>query len=119
MKLLRQHTTEKWVLMYIERWLKAGVEQADGTIVARTKGTPQGGVISPLLAKVYLHHGFDQWMAEAYANNPFERYADDIIIHCHSKQEAEALVAALQQRMGEYELMLHPEKTRIVYCKNY
>jgi RNA-directed DNA polymerase len=86
MQLLEQHTNEKWVWMYVERWLKAGVEQADGSISARTKGTPQGGVISPLLANIYLHHGFDQWMTEVNPNNPFERYADDIVIHCSSKQ---------------------------------
>jgi len=119
MKLLKQHSSEKWVLMYIERWLKAGVEQQDGTIAARTKGTPQGGVISPLLANVYLHHAFDQWREVTYPSNPFERYADDIVIHCHSKEEAEALLAALHRRIGEYELTLHPEKTRIVYCKDY
>jgi RNA-directed DNA polymerase len=118
-KLMRQHTQEKWVLMYVERWLKADVEQQDSTIEARIKGTPQGGVISPLLANVYLHHGFDQWMEATYANNPFERYADDIVIHCKSKEEAEGLLAALHRRMAEYELTLHSEKTKIVYCKNY
>ena len=75
MRLLQQHTTEKWVLLYAERWLKAGVEQEDKSIVARTKGTPQGGVISPLLANLYLHHGFDKWMDEVNPHNPFERYA--------------------------------------------
>ena len=119
MQLLQQHTQEKWVLMYVERWLKAGVEQADGSIVARTKGTPQGGVISPLLANVYLHHGFDKWMDEVNLQNPFERYADDIVIHCSSKEEAEQLLEKLKVRMQQYELELHPEKTQIVYCKNY
>lgn len=119
MQLLEQHTNEKWVWMYVERWLKAGVEQADGSISARTKGTPQGGVISPLLANIYLHHGFDQWMTEVNANNPFERYADDIVIHCSSKQEAETLLDNLRIRMQSIGLELHPEKTKIVYCKNY
>lgn len=116
---LQQHTTEKWVLLYAERWLKAGVEQEDKSITARTKGTPQGGVISPLLANLYLHYGFDKWMDEQYPQNPFERYADDIVIHCSSKAEAEKLMGQLKTRMQEYELELHPEKTKIVYCKNY
>jgi RNA-directed DNA polymerase len=119
MQLLQQHTQEKWVLMYVERWLKAGVEQEDGSITTRTKGTPQGGVISPLLANLYLHHAFDEWMQENHQHNPFERYADDIVIHCRSKAEAEQLLAQLTARMEAYELMLHPEKTKIVYCKNY
>ena len=117
--LLQKHTDEKWVLMYVERWLKAGVEQEDGSIVARTKGTPQGGVISPLLANIYLHHGFDKWMEEVNPQNPFERYADDIVIHCSSKEEAEQLLEKLKVRMQQYELELHPDKTKIVHCKNY
>lgn len=119
LQLLQQHTTEKWVLLYAERWLKAGVEQEDKSIMARTKGTPQGGVISPLLANLYLHHGFDKWMNEINPHNPFERYADDIVIHCSSKEGAEQLLEKLKTRMQEYELELHPEKTKIVYCKNY
>jgi group II intron reverse transcriptase/maturase len=119
MQLLQQHTREKWVLMYIERWLKAGVEQEDGSIAARIKGTPQSGVISPLLANIYLHHCFDKWMDEVNPENPFERYADDIVIHCHSKEEAEELLRKLENRMHQYELELHPEKTRVVYCRNY
>lgn len=117
--LLQEHTQEKWVLLYVERWLKAGVEQEDGSIAARTKGTPQGGVVSPLLANLYLHHAFDIWMQENYRQNPFERYADDIIVHCRSKEEAEQLHAQITKRMEAFELMLHPEKTKIVYCKNY
>jgi len=119
MELLSQHTQEKWVLMYVERWLKAGVEQEDSSIVARTKGTPQGGVISPLLANLYLHHAFDQWMEVTHSQYSFERYADDIVIHCGSKAEAEGMRIELETRMQEFELTLHPEKTKIVYCKNY
>ena len=119
MQLLQKHTAEKWVLMYAERWLKAGVEQEDGSIIARTKGTPQGGVISPLFANIYLHHAFDKWMDEMHPQNPFERYADDIVIHCKSKEEAEQFRIQLESRMQEFELTLHPEKTKIVYCKNY
>jgi len=119
MDLLGQHTQEKWVLLYVNRWLKAGVEQEDGSIVARTIGTPQGGVISPLLANLYLHHCFDEWMEEKASNNPFERYADDIVIHSRSKEEAEKLLSVLKERMSEFSLSLHPEKTKVVYCKNY
>lgn len=117
--LLGQHTQEKWILMYVERWLKAGVEQEDGSIKAREKGTPQGGVISPLLANIYLHHAFDKWMDEAHSQYSFERYADDIVIHCSSKEDAERMLEALRVRMEAFELTLHPEKTKIVYCKNY
>lgn len=119
MQMLQQHTNEKWVLLYAERWLKAGVEQEDGSVTARTKGTPQGGVISPLFANIYLHHAFDKWMNEYNMHNPFERYADDIVIHCDSKQEAEQLLTKLANRMQQFELTLHPEKTKLVYCKNY
>jgi RNA-directed DNA polymerase len=119
LKLLGEFTVEKWVLLYVERWLKAGIEQEDGSILARTKGTPQGGVVSPLLANLYLHHAFDKWMDQSNPNNPFERYADDIIIHCDSQSEAENLLIALEARMKEYSLTLHPEKTKVVYCKNY
>ncbi len=119
MELLKRHTQQRWVLLYVERWLKAGIEQEDGSIIERTKGTPQGGVISPLLANLYLHHAFDKWMEQSKVNNPFERYADDIVIHCCSKEEAEKLLAALEERMSEYLLTLHPEKTKVVYCKNY
>ena len=118
-ELVGQHTKERWVLMYVERWLKAGVEQEDGSITARIKGTPQGGVVSPLLANIYLHHAFDKWMDETHSHCPFERYADDIVIHCSSKEEAERMLEELKTRMQEFELTVHPEKTKIVYCKNY
>lgn len=119
MKMVQHHTQGKWVLLYIERWLKAGVEQLDGSIVARTKGTPQGGVISPLLSNLYLHHAFDKWMSRHFAVNPFERYADDIVVHCSSKEEAEHLLVSIRERLQGFGLELHPEKTKLVYCKNY
>jgi len=118
MEMLQKHTEDKWVLLYIQRWLKAGVEQEDGSIEERSKGTPQGGVISPLLANLYLHYGFDKWMDRDHPNNPFERYADDIVIHCSSKEQAYQLLKTLETQMGEYSLTLHPEKTKVVYCKN-
>jgi len=119
MRMLNHHTQEKWVLLYAERWLKAGIEQADGSIAVRQKGTPQGGVASPLFANLYLHHAFDMWMSKHFASNPFERYADDIIVHCNSKEEAEQLLSSIRERLSGFELELHPEKTKLVYCKNY
>jgi RNA-directed DNA polymerase len=115
---VRRHTDCAWLLLYVERWLKAPVEQEDGSIVARRSGTPQGGVISPLLANLYLHHAFDAWMAVDFPHIPFERYADDAICHCRSEAEAQALRQAISARLAEWKLELHPEKTRIVYCKD-
>ncbi len=118
MKAVRKHTDEKWVLLYIERWLKAPVEFKNGTQQSSEKGTPQGGVISPLLANLFLHYAFDQWMAREYPDIPFERYADDGVCHCKSEAQANALLEALSKRMKEVGLELHPEKTKIVYCKD-
>jgi RNA-directed DNA polymerase len=119
MKMVSHHIQEKWIILYTERWLKAGIEQADGSIAARKRGTPQGGVISPLLANLYLHHAFDMWMSKHFPSNPFERYADDIIVHCNSKTEAEQLLLSIRERLQGFDLELHPEKTKLVYCKNY
>lgn len=119
MKMVSYHTDEKWVLLYTERWLKVGAEQPDGSIVSREKGTPQGGVISPLLANLYLHHAFDMWMGKYFPSNPFERYADDIIVHCNSKSEGEKLLESIRERLLGFELDLHPEKTKLVYCQDY
>jgi RNA-directed DNA polymerase len=118
MRAVSRHTDSKWILLYVERWLKAPGQQRDGTLIARDKGTPQGGVISPLLANLFLHYAFDKWMERNYPNNPFERYADDVIAHCNSEAEAMNLKEAIQQRLQECKLELHPEKTRIVYCKD-
>src|ERR1035438_1076101 len=117
--LVKKHTSEKWVLMYIQRWLKAGVEQQNGSIQARQKGTPQGGSISTLLANIYLHHAFDLWMQEKYPQLAFERYADDSVVHCRSKQQAEELLKEIRERLHQFKLELNSEKTRIVYCKDY
>ena len=116
MKAVRKHLGASWEVLYIERWLAAGVLMPDGTIQEREQGTPQGGVISPLLANLYLHYAFDQWMAREHPGVPFERYADDIICHCDSRQQAEALQGQLKQRLAECRLTMHPEKTRVVYC---
>ena len=114
---VRALTDCPWVLLYIERWLKAPVQMEDGRVVARTAGTPQGGVISPLLANLFLHDAFDLWMAREYPHIPFERYADDAICHCRTEAEARAF-DALAARLVACKLVLHPEKTKIVYCKD-
>ena len=116
--LLQQHTQEKWVLMYVERWLKAPVEHEDGRLEYPTKGSPQGGVISPLLSNLYLHYTFDKWMSIHNSEIEFERFADDIVVHCASKPEAERLLASIRERFEQCGLILHAEKTKIVYCKN-
>ena len=118
LKAVRQHTDCRWVLLYIERWLKAPVQMEDGSLVARTAGTPQGGVISPLLANLFLHYAFDMWMAREFPHIPFERYADDAICHCRSAEEARVLWSALGERLAACKLVLHPVKTKIVYCKD-
>lgn len=118
MKAVEKHTESKWERLYIGRWLKAPLEKEDGTQEERYKGTPQGGVISPLLANLFLHYAFDQWMSRCYPDKPFERYADDIVVHCRSEAEAKGLKEQIGQRMVECKLELHPEKTQIVYCKD-
>ena len=115
---VRHHTDCPWVLLYIERWLKAPVQMEDGGVVPRQAGTPQGGVISPLLANLFLHYAFDMWMARTYPHIPFERYADDAICHCRSVEEAQVLWKALADRLSVCKLVLHPDKTQIVYCKD-
>jgi RNA-directed DNA polymerase len=117
MKAVRYHTTCKWVLLYIERWLTAPMQKEDGTIVGRDKGTPQGGVISPLLANLFMHYAFDKWMAKNFPKLPFCRYADDGLIHCRSLKQAQYLRERLSIRLKECKLELHPDKTKVVYCK--
>ncbi|MFC4765995.1 group II intron reverse transcriptase/maturase [Effusibacillus consociatus] len=118
MKAVRKHTDNPWVILYIERWLKAPMQMPDGSVVERTKGTPQGGVASPVLANLFLHYAFDKWMDKYHPDKPFARYADDAVAHCHSMRDAQELRASLEQRFKECGLELHPTKTRIVYCKD-
>lgn len=112
------HTDSPWVRLYIGRWLRAPVQRPDGTVEQRTRGTPQGGVVSPLLANLFLHYAFDLWMRRTFPSVRFERYADDAIVHCGSRREAEAVLEAIRGRLGQCGLELHPVKTRIVYCKD-
>ena len=118
MRAVRCHTSCGWVLLYIERWLQAPVQMPDGSVVVRERGTPQGGVVSPLLANLFLHYAFDMWMRRNHPDIPFERYADDAICHCESEEQAAALRQSLESRFAECGLTLHPEKTKIVYCKD-
>lgn len=118
LRAVRKHAPERWMVLYIERWLKAAVQMPDGTLQERTRGTPQGGVISPLLANLFLHYAFDRWVVRCARNIRFERYADDIVCHCETRLQAERFRAVLERRMAQCGLQLHPEKTRIVYCRD-
>lgn len=118
MQALRRHTQERWILLYVERWLKAEMVLSHGQRIPRERGTPQGGVISPLLANLFLHYVFDTWMDRQWSEVPFARYADDAVCHCRTEAEARRLVEALMERFAECGLRLHPEKTRVVYCRD-
>jgi len=118
MRAVRHHTDRRWVLLYIERWLRAPVLLPDGTRLRRERGTSQGSVVSPLLANLFLHYAFDRWMTDHCPGVPFERYADDVICHCRSEAQARSLRTALEARLAECKLELHPVKTKIVYCKD-
>lgn len=119
MNAVKHYVKEKWVILYIERWLKTPSPSLDklGTLVVPTQGIAQGGVISPLLANLFLHIAFDSWISREHPNHPFERYADDMIIHTHTRQEAENLLEAIIQRLQKCNLAINPEKTKIVYCQ--
>ena len=118
MKAVRKHTDNSWVILYIERWLKAPMQMPDGTCLPRSKGTPQGGVISPVLSNLFLHYVFDVWMGKNHPGKLWCRYADDGLVHCKTEQEAQRLLLELSDRFAECGLELHPEKTKIVYCKD-
>ena len=118
LKAVRHHCPDAWVLLYTERWLKAPVAMPDGSLQERDKGTPQGGVASPIYANLYLHYAFDMWMKRRFPAIPFERYADDAVCHCRTEHEAESLKAALRDRLAECGLALHPDKTKVVYCRD-
>ncbi len=118
MKAIRFHTKEKWIHLHVERWLKASLQQEDGQLIKRERGTPQGGVVSPLLANIFMHHAFDDWMEKYFPYVKFERFADDILTHCSSLKQAEKVLEAIKIRLKECGLELHPEKTKIVYCKD-
>jgi group II intron reverse transcriptase/maturase len=118
MQAVRKHTNCKWILLYVKRWLKAPSQLINGTLLERNKGTPQGGVISPLLANLFLHYAFDKWMDRMFPNIPFERYADDVLCHCVSEKQAKYLLNAIGLRFARCRLELNLQKIKIVYCKD-
>ena len=118
MRTVSKHTDLRWVLLYVERWLKAPLQMGDGTLVQRDRGTPQGSAISPLLANLFLHYAFDRWLTREFPTVSFERYADDAVVHCATKAQAQQVLGAIVERMAQVGLELHPDKTRIVYCKD-
>jgi RNA-directed DNA polymerase len=118
MRAVRKYTQCRWILLYVERWLKAPVQLEDGTLVPRSKGTPQGGVVSPLIANIFLHLAFDDWMRQTHPDVPFERYADDVVVHCKTEEQARCVRQRIEARLGRCKLEAHPGKTKIVYCKD-
>ena len=118
LKAVSKHTNLRWVMLYIERWLRAPLQREDGTLIPRDRGTPQGSAISPLLANIFLHYAFDCWMAKQFPAVGFERYADDAVVHCKSESQARMIKAAIAERFQRVGLELHPDKSRIVYCKD-
>jgi group II intron reverse transcriptase/maturase len=117
-KAVEAHTDSAWVVLYVKRWLVAPLQRPDGTLEARDRGTPQGSSVSPVLANLFLHYAFDKWMARTFSTIPFERYVDDAVVHCKSERQAQMVRAAIAERMGKVGLLLHPDKTKIVYCQD-
>ncbi|WP_055495720.1 group II intron reverse transcriptase/maturase [Streptomyces sp. TP-A0356] len=119
LKAVAHHTDQRWILLYVERWLKAPLQQDGGALVARDRGSPQGSAISPLLANLFMHYAFDAWMARTFPAVRFERYCDDMVVHCRTEAEAHRVREAIGERLAQCGgLQLHPDKTRIVYCKD-
>jgi len=118
LKAVRTHIKERWILLYLERWLTAPFETAEGEQLPRQRGTPQGGVVSPILMNLFMHYTFDLWMARKYPQCRFCRYADDAVVHCHSQKQAREVMRSIASRLAECGLTMHPEKSKIVYCKD-
>ncbi len=118
LRAVEMHVKCGWAILYIKRWLTAPLQHADGTLLERTQGTPQGGVVSPILANLFLHYTFDVWMTKMFPANPWCRYADDGLVHCRTESQALAIESALDERFAECHLEMHPEKTKIAYCKD-
>jgi len=117
-KAVEANTTLPWVILYVKRWLAAPIVMPGGSLAQRDRGTPQGSAVSPVLANLFLHYALDTWMAGKFPSVPFERYVDDAVVHCRSERQAKMVRGALEERLGQVGLMLHPDKTRIVYCKD-
>jgi RNA-directed DNA polymerase len=118
MKAVRTHIKEDWILLYIERWLVAPFATEDGARVPRDRGTPQGGVVSPILMNLFMHYAFDTWMQRTSPNCPFARYADDAVVHCRSRKQAEYVMRSIASRLADCGLTMHPDKSKVVYCKD-
>lgn len=118
LKAVAHHTDQRWILLYVQRWLQAPLQQPDGTLVGRDRGTPQGSAISPLLANLFMHYAFDTWMVREFPAVQFERYCDDVVVHCRSEFQARRVRNAIAARLAHVGLELHPDKTRVVYCKD-
>jgi|SRR5436305_5226173 len=117
-KAVEAHVALPWVILYVKRWLAAPVEMPDGAVQERDRGTPQGSAVSPVIANLFMHYAFDVWMAREFPDCPFERYADDAVVHCRTERRARQVLAALEVRMEQVGLRLHPDKTKIVYCRD-
>ena len=117
-KAVRSHISEGWILLYIERWLTAPFETTEGERLPRERGTPQGGVVSPILMNLFMHYAFDAWMKRTNPSCQFARYADDAVVHCHSRKQAEEVMQSIALRLAECGLTMHPDKSRVVYCKD-
>jgi group II intron reverse transcriptase/maturase len=118
LKTVAHHTDLRWILLYVERWLKAPLQLEDGTLTPRDRGSPQGSAISPVLANLFLHYALDMWLVREFPDVPFERYADDAILHCKTKAQAQLMRDAIIERLAQVGLELNLDKTRIVYCKD-
>jgi RNA-directed DNA polymerase len=118
LKAVEANTGQPWVILYVKRWLAAPMQMPDGSLAERDRGTPQGAAVSPVLANLFLHYAFDMWMAWKFPTVPFERYVDDAVVHCRSERQARMVATAIGERMEQVGLRLHPDKTRIVYCKD-
>ncbi len=117
-KAVEANTDQKWVVLYVKRWLKAPIRMPDDRLVERDRGTPQGSAVSPVLANLFLHYAFDSWLEREFPAVEFERFADDAVVHCRTERQAQQVLVALSERMASVGLRLHPDKTQIVYCKD-
>jgi RNA-directed DNA polymerase len=118
LKAVRTHIQERWILLYLDRWLTAPFETAEGEQVPRERGTPQGGVVSPILMNLFMHYAFDIWMERRYPQCRLARYADDGVVHCHSQEQAREVMQSIASRLAKCGLTMHPEKSKVVYCKD-